>query len=213
MAMLLGKKIGMTRLYDEGGNLVPATVVQAGPCVVTQVKTVAADGYNAVQIGFQDTKPSRQTKPLVGHCGKAGTTPKQFVREIRLGEKETPDCQAGDALTVDVFNDIKTVDVIGTSKGKGFAGPMKRHGFGGFPASHGCERKHRAPGSQASHSSGAGAGGGPKKGKRMGGHMGHVRVTTKNHRLLAVDAEKNLLIVMGAIAGASGNYCVIKSTR
>jgi len=132
MAMLLGKKIGMTRLYDEGGNLVPATVVQAGPCIVTQVKTIAADGYNAVQIGFQDTKPSRQTKPLVGHCEKAGTTPKQFVREIRLGDKDTPDCQAGDALTVDVFNDIKTVDVVGTSKGKGFAGPMKRHGFGVF---------------------------------------------------------------------------------
>ena len=131
----------MTRLYDEGGNLVPATVVQAGPCIVTQVKTVATDGYNAVQIGFQDTKASRQTKPLIGHCAKASTLPKQFVREIRLGEKDTPEYQTGDSLTVDVFAEIKTVDVVGTSKGKGFAGPMKRHGFGGFPASHGCERK------------------------------------------------------------------------
>jgi large subunit ribosomal protein L3 len=213
MAMLLGKKIGMTRVYDESGNLVPATVMHVGPCVVTQVKTIETDGYNAVQIGYQDTKPSRQTKPLVGHCGKANTVPKQFVREIRLGEKDTPKCQAGDSVTVEVFNDIKNVDVTGTSKGKGFAGPMKRHGFGGFPASHGCERKHRAPGSQASFSSGAGAGGGPKKGKKMGGHMGDVRITTKNHRLLAVDTERNLLIVKGAIAGASGNYCVIKSTK
>ena len=213
MAMLLGKKIGMTRVYDESGDLVPATVVQAGPCVVTQVKTIDTDGYNGVQIGFQDTKPSRQTKPLVGHCGKANTVPKQFVREIRLGEKDTPECQAGDSLTVDIFNDITSVDVTGTSKGKGFAGGMKRHGFGGFPASHGCERKHRAPGSQASHGSNAGGGGGPKKGKRMAGHMGNVRITTKNHRLLAVDPERNLLIVKGAIAGASGNYCVIKSTK
>ena len=213
MAMLLGKKIGMTRLYDEAGNLVPATVVQAGPCVVTQIKTIEADGYNAVQLGFEDKKPSRQSKPLQGHCGKANTAPKRFVREMRLGEKDTPEYQLGDSVTVDVFSETKTVDVIGTSKGKGFAGGMKRHGFGGFPASHGCERKHRAPGSQASHSSNAGAGGGPKKGKRMAGHMGNVRVTTKNHRLLAVDSEKNLLVVMGAIAGASGNYCVIKTAR
>lgn len=213
MAMLLGKKIGMTRLYDEDGKLVPATVVQVGPCVVTQVKTVKSDGYNAVQIGFQDTKPSRQTKPLVGHCAKASTSPKQFVREIRLGAKETPAYELGESLTVEAFADIKKVDVVGTSKGKGFAGPMKRHGFGGFPASHGCERKHRAPGSQSSHGSNAGGNGGPKKGKRMGGHMGNVRVTTKNHRLLAIDSENNLLIVMGAIAGASGNYCVIRSAK
>jgi large subunit ribosomal protein L3 len=211
MAMLLGKKIGMTRLYDEEGNLVPATVVQAGPCVVTQIKTVDTDGYNAVQIGFTDTKPSRQTKPLIGHCAKAGTSPKQFVREIRLGGKEAPAYQLGDSLTVDVFSDTQKVDVVGTSKGKGFAGPMKRHGFGGFPASHGCERKHRAPGSQASHGSNAGGNGGPKRGKRMAGQMGNARVTTKNHCLLAVDTERNLLIVKGAIAGASGNYCVIKS--
>ncbi len=213
MAMLLGKKVGMTRIYDEAGKLVPATVVQAGPCVVTQVKTLDTDGYNAVQIGFQDTKPSRQTKPLIGHCAKADTTPKQFVREIRLGEKDTPGYQLGDAVTVDVFAEIGKVDVTATSKGKGFAGGMKRHGFGGFPASHGCERKHRAPGSQASHVSNAGGGGGPKKGKRMAGHMGVDQVTTKNHCLLAVDTEKNLLIVKGAIAGASGNYCVIKSAK
>ena len=200
-------------MYDEAGNFVPATVVLAGPCIVTQVKTVESDGYNAVQIGFQDTKPSRQTKPLKGHCAKAGTSPKQFVREIRLGQKETPEYQLGDALTVDVFNDVQKVDVVGTSKGKGFAGGMKSHGFGGFPASHGCERKHRAPGSQASHGSNAGGGGGAKKGKRMAGHMGNVRITTKNHCLLGVDLERNLLIVKGAIAGASGNYCVIKSAK
>jgi large subunit ribosomal protein L3 len=213
MAMLLGKKIGMTRVYDEDGNLVPATVVHAGPCVVTQVKTVKTDGYNAVQIGYQDKKPSRQTKPLVGHCAKAGTSPKQFVREMRLGQKDTPEYQPGDSLTVSVFADTQSVDVVATSKGKGFAGGMKRHGFGGFPASHGTERKHRAPGSQSSHGSNSGGNGGPKKGKRMSGHMGDVQVTTKNHRVLAVDSERNLLIVKGAISGASGNYCVIKSAK
>ena len=213
MAMLLGKKIGMTRVYDEDGNLVPATVVHAGPCVVTQVKTVKTDGYNAVQIGYQDKKPSRQTKPLIGHCAKANTSPKQFVREMRLGQKDTPEYQLGDSLTVSVFADTQSVDVVATSKGKGFAGGMKRHGFGGFPASHGTERKHRAPGSQSSHGSNAGGNGGPKRGKRMAGHMGDVQVTTKNHRVLAVDSERNLLIVKGAISGASGNYCVIKSAK
>jgi len=213
MAMLLGKKVGMTRVYDEEGRLVPATVVHAGPCVVTQIKTVETDGYNAVQMGYQDKKPSRQTKPLVGHCAKAGTTPKQFVREMRLAKNETPAYELGDSLTVSVFADTQRVDVVGTSKGKGFAGPMKRHGFGGFPASHGCERKHRAPGSLSSHGSNAGGNGGPKKGKRMAGHLGHVRVTTKNHRVLAVDSENNLLIVKGAVSGPSGNYCVIKSAK
>jgi large subunit ribosomal protein L3 len=213
MAMLLGKKIGMTRIYDDAGSLVPATVVQAGPCVVTQIKTVDTDGYNAVQIGFDDVKPSRCKKPQTCHAKKANTTPKRFVREIRLTDTTAPEVNLGDALTVDVFSAAERVDVVGTSKGKGFAGCMKRHGFGGFPASHGCERKHRAPGSIASHCSNAGTGPGPKKGKRMAGHMGTVRVTSKNHSLLAVDSEKNLLVVKGAIAGAAGSYCIIKSSR
>ena len=213
MAMLLGKKIGMTRIYDKAGSLVPATVVLAGPCVVTQIKTVDTDGYSAVQIGFDDVKSSRCTKPLTGHAKKANTSPKRFVREIRLTNGTALDVNLGDSLTVDLFAGTECVDVVGTSKGKGFAGCMKRHGFGGFPASHGCERKHRAPGSIASHCSNAGTGPGPKKGKRMAGHMGTDRVTTKNHSLLAVDSEKNLLVVKGAIAGAAGSYCIIKSVR
>lgn len=213
MPMLLGKKIGMTRLYDEDGRLVPATVVQAGPCIVTQVKTVQSDGYDAIQMGFEDIKPNRRKKPLQGHFERANTEPKQFVREMRLAEGQEAPYQLGDAVTVDAFAEVKRVDVIGTSKGKGFAGSMKRHGFGGFPASHGTERKHRAPGSQASHASNAGAGGGPKKGKRMPGHMGRNRVTSKNHSLLAIDSEKNLLVVKGAISGPSGSYCIVKAKR
>ena len=213
MAMLLGKKIGMTRFYDENGKLVPATVVQAGPCIVTQIKTVATDGYGAVQIGFEDVKQNRIKKPSQGHYGRAKTEAKRFVREMRLDDDTEPSYQLGEAITVEAFAEVKNVDVIGTSKGKGFAGGMKRHGFGGFPASHGTERKHRAPGSQASHASNAGAGGGPKKGKRMPGQMGGKRVTSKNHSLLAIDAEKNLLVVKGAISGPSGSYCIIRDAK
>lgn len=213
MAMLLAKKIGMTRIYDEAGKIVPATVMLAGPCVVTQVKTVETDGYSAVQMAFDDVKPARRKKPQVGHCGKANTDPKRFVKEMRLWGKDNPEFKLGDAITVECLADVECVDVIGTSKGKGFAGGMKRHGFGGFPASHGTERKHRAPGSIASHSSNAGTGPGPKKGKRMAGHMGVDRVTTKNHSVLVVDKENNLLVVKGAIAGAAGGYCVVRSAK
>ncbi len=213
MAMLLGKKVGMTRVYDDSGKMVPATVVQAGPCVVTQIKTQETDGYEAVQMGFEDKKASRQRKPQVGHFAKANTAPKRFVRELRLAKGQDAGCEVGDSLTVSVFEETQKVDVVSLSKGKGYAGVMKRHGFGGFPASHGCERKHRAPGSIASHASNAGGPGGPKKGKRMAGRMGQDRVTTKNHNLLSVDAEKNLLVVKGAIAGAAGTYCIIRSAK
>ena len=152
-------------------------------------------------------------RPQTGHFAKAETDPKRFVREMRLSGKDDPELKLGDSITVECFTDVERVDVIGTSKGKGFAGGMKRHGFGGFPASHGTERKHRAPGSIASHSSNAGTGPGPKKGKRMAGHMGQDRVTTKNHPVLMVDKEKNLLVVKGAIAGAAGGYCVVRSAK
>lgn len=213
MAMLLAKKIGMTRIYDEAGKIVPATVMLAGPCTVTQVKTVETDGYNAVQMAFEDVKPSRQKKPQIGHFGKAGTDPKRFVREMRLLGQDEAEFKLGDSITVECFAEVECVDIVGTSKGKGFAGGMKRHGFGGFPASHGTERKHRAPGSIASHSSNAGTGPGPKKGKRMAGHMGGERVTTKNHSVLMVDKAKNLIVVKGAVAGAAGGYCVLKSAK
>lgn len=213
MAMLLGKKVGMTRVYDESGGLIPVTVIQAGPCRVTQVKTRDGDGYSAVQLGFEDVKSSRRKGPQVGHTQKANTTPKRFVKEWRLPEGAEPEFKAGDAITVSVFADTKYVDVIGTSKGKGFAGVMKRHGFGGFPASHGTERKHRAPGSISSFSSNAGTGGGPKRGKRMAGHMGHRRITTKNHSLVSIDEEKNLLVVKGAVPGPAGGYCIIRTAK
>lgn len=213
MAMLLGKKVGMTRVYDESGALVPVTVIQAGPCRVMQVKTSDADGYNAIQLGFDDVKPSRRKQPEVGHAAKAKTDPKRFVKEWRLPDGAEPEFKLGDSVTVAVFADTKYVDVVGTSKGKGFAGVMKRHGFGGFPASHGTERKHRAPGSIASFASNAGTGGAPKKGKRMAGHMGHERVTTKNHGLVAIDEEKDLLVVKGAVPGPAGGYCIIRTAK
>jgi large subunit ribosomal protein L3 len=213
MAMLLGKKVGMTQVYDETGNLLPVTVIQAGPCVVMQVKTIETDGYNAIQMGFDDIKPSRRKNPEIGHAQNANTTPKKFVKEMRMPDGVEPEYNIGDSITVSVFADNKFVDVVGTSKGKGFAGVMKRYGFGGFPASHGTERKHRAPGSISSFASDAGHGGSPKRGKRMAGHMGNRRVTTKNHRLVSIDEGKNLLVIKGAIPGPAGCYCWVRSAK
>ena len=213
MAMLLGKKIGMTQIYDDAGNLVSVTVIQAGPCKITQVKTPETDGYSGLQLGFDDVKKSRVKKPAEGHAKKAETAPKRFVREWRLGAKDEPEYGLGDEVNVAVFSEIKFVDVSGTSKGKGYTGVMKRHGFGGFPASHGTERKHRAPGSIASHASDAGHGGNVKKGKRMSGRMGGARVTSKHHQLVSIDEEQNLLIVKGAVPGPSGGYVEIRSSR
>lgn len=213
MAMLLGKKVGMTRLYDKSGSLVPVTVIQAGPCTVMQVKTIQTDGYNAVQMGYDDVKPSRMKKPQVGHAQKANTTPKKCVREMRLSADAEPKHKVGDSITVSAFAENELVDVVGTSKGKGFAGAMKRHGFTGFPASHGTERKHRAQGSISAFATNAGMSGGPKKGKKMPGHMGNRRVTEKNHSLLAIDQEKNLLVVKGAVPGAAGGYCIVRSAQ
>jgi large subunit ribosomal protein L3 len=213
MAMLLGKKVGMTQVYVESGALLPVTVIQAGPCVVMQIKTSETDGYNAVQLGFDDVKPSRVKMPQAGSAQKASTSPKRFVREMRLPDNAGGDCEQGDSITVAVFADTKYVDVTGTSKGKGYAGVMKRHGFGGFPASHGCERKHRAPGSIASYASNAGHGAGPKKGKKMAGRMGGCRVTSKNHVLVGIDEERNLLIVKGSVAGAADGYCIVNSAQ
>jgi large subunit ribosomal protein L3 len=213
MAMILGKKVGMTQIYDDLGNLVPVTVINAGPCVVMQVKSIDVDGYNAVQLGFDEMKLSRRKHPQIGHTKKAKTTPRKFIREMRLPDNAEQQYEAGNSVTVSVFNEEKYVDVVSTSKGKGFAGVMKRHGFGGFPASHGTERKHRAPGSISSFASDAGHGGGPKKGKRMAGHMGNCRVTSKNHKLVAIDEEKNLLVVKGSIPGPAGGYCVVRSAK
>jgi large subunit ribosomal protein L3 len=213
MAMLLGKKVGMTQVYDDLGKLVPVTVIQAGPCVVMQVKTAETDGYNAVQLGFDEVKPGRRKHPQIGHAQKANTTPKKFIKEMRLPGAAEQQYEVGNSVTVLVFAEDKFVDVVGTSKGKGFAGVMKRHGFGGFPASHGTERKHRAPGSISSFASDAGHGPGPKRGKKMAGHLGNCRVTTKNHKLVEIDEEKNLLVVKGSVPGPAGGYCIVRSAK
>ena len=203
----------MTQVYNELGKLVPVSVIQVGPCVVMQVKNAETDGYKAIQLGFDEVKDSRRKKPQIGHAEKANAEPKKFVKEMRLPDDVEQEYNAGDSVTVAVFSEDKSVDVVGTSKGKGFAGVMKRHGFGGFPASHGTERKHRAPGSISSFASNAGHGAGPKRGKKMAGHMGNCRVTTKNHDLVAIDEEKNLLIVKGSVPGPAGGYCIIRSAQ
>jgi large subunit ribosomal protein L3 len=195
---LLGTKIGMTRIY----------VVQAGPCAVTQVKTVETDGYFAVQLGYGDVKPRHSTFPLMGHCAKTGTSPKKHFREIKL--KEATTLTPGATVGVDLFTDVKFVDVIGTSKGKGTAGVMKRHHFGGQPASHGTERKHRSPGSLASRATWRGQSGKPKKGVRMAGHMGMDTVTTTNHPLVKIDKENNLLLIKGALPGPNGALLFVR---
>jgi large subunit ribosomal protein L3 len=213
MAMLLGKKVGMTQVYEESGMLTHVTVIQAGPCAVMQVKTVETDGYNAVQLGYDDVKPSRRKSPQIGHSKKSNTVPKKLVKEMRLPNGVEPEYKVGDSVTVSVFAENEYVDVVSTSKGKGFAGVMKRHGFGGFPGSHGTERKHRAAGSISSFASDAGHGGNIKKGKKMPGHMGNCRVTTKNHRLVMIDEDKNLLAVKGSVPGPAGGYCFVRSAK
>ena len=207
---LLGRKVGMTRIYDEKGAIVPVTVVEAGPCAVTQVKTVQSDGYHAVQLGFEDIKAKFSNFPLIGHAAKAGVGPKKAFREIRL--KDATEKKAGDTVTAEIFAEVKYVDVIGVSKGKGTAGVMKRHHFGGQPASHGTERKHRSPGSLASRATWRGQSGKPKKGVRMAGHMGMDQVTTRNHPLVQIDPEKNILLIKGALPGPNGALLFIRKS-
>lgn len=205
---LLGKKIGMTRIYDESGAIVPVTVVEAGPCAVTQVKTTETDGYNAVQLGYKEIKPKFSTFGLIGHAAKAGLSPRKHLGEIKL--KVATDRKPGETINVEIFNEVKFVDVIGTSKGKGTQGVMKRHHFGGQPATHGTERKHRSPGSIASRATWRGQCGKPKKGVRMAGHMGMDRVTTRNHPLVRIDAANNLLLIKGALPGPNGGLLFVR---
>lgn len=211
MAMLLGKKVGITQIYDSKGRLVPATVIQAGPCSVTQVKNVERDGYTAVQLGFEDCRAGRATRPQIGHAAKANLVPKKFVREMRLEGKT--DFEPGQNVDVSVFKDIKLVDITGTSKGKGYAGVMKRHHFGGMPGSHGTERMHRHSGSIASYASDRGHGGNLKKGKRMAGHLGYDKVTSKNHDVISIDENNNLIVVKGSVPGPAGGYVVVKTSQ
>jgi large subunit ribosomal protein L3 len=210
---ILGRKIGMTQIFDDAGVRTPVTIVEAGPCVVLQIKQRdGGDGYNAVQLGFDDVRPHRSTLPEIGHARRAGTAPKRFVREIRL--EAPPDGRVGDTVTVEAFQEgqVHYVDVRGTSKGKGFQGGMKRHGFGGQPGSHGTERKHRAPGSIGGHASNLGMGK-IKKGKRMAGRMGAGRVTARCQRLVSVDPEHNVLLIKGSVPGPSGGYVIVRKSK
>ncbi|QOI99047.1 MAG: 50S ribosomal protein L3 [Phycisphaeraceae bacterium] len=211
---LLGKKIGMTRVYLDGGKSVPVTVLEIGPCVVTQVRTPDKDGYAAVQIAWGEMKARNSTIPQIGHDAKAGTTPKRHHREFRLDGKETAGFELGQVLTVKALEGQMFVDVIGTNKGKGFQGTMKRHHFKGLFASHGTERKHRSPGSIGSLCSNRGFGGGLAKGKKMSGHMGDVRVTSRSMDVVRIDEANNLLLVKGSVPGANqGTVLVRPSTR
>jgi large subunit ribosomal protein L3 len=205
---LLGRKVGMTQVYVEGGSAVPVTVIEAGPCTVLQIRTRDRDGYESVQLGFAD-KPRRvATKAERGHVAKVNSEPKRYVREFRTDGEETG-LKEGQSLTVEMFKDVKAVDVIGTSKGKGTAGPMKRHNFQGLPASHGVKRKHRAPGAIGMRTDPARV----FKGTRMAGRMGGVRSTMRNLKVIKVEAEKNLLLVRGAVPGPNGGYLMIRKTN
>lgn len=209
-AALLGRKVGMTRFYTEDGKNIPVTVIEAGPCAVTQVKTAETDGYSAVQLGYGDKRPQRSTMPLIGHDAKAGAAPKQWHCEIRLDDDEAAPYELGQTVDVSAFEDVRFVDVIGQSKGKGFQGVMKRHNFRGQEASHGVERKHRSPGSIAGHATNLGTGPKLKKGKRMAGHMGDERVTVRSLEVVKIDPEKNLLLVAGPVPGAAGGFVQIR---
>jgi large subunit ribosomal protein L3 len=202
---ILGSKLGMTQVWDADNRLVPVTVVQAGPCVVTQVRSAGKDGYDAVQIAFGTIDPRKVTQPMKGHFASAGVTPRRHLAELR-----TPDAgeyAPGQELTAATFEAGQTVDVIGRTKGKGTAGVMKRHGFHGLGAGHGTQRKHRAPGSIGA----CATPGRVFKGLRMAGRMGAVRQTTQNLTVHAVDAERGLLLIKGAVPGPKGAVVLVKT--
>ena len=204
MPGLLGKKIGMTSVFSAEGKNVPCTVIEAGPCVVTQIKSVDKDGYAAVQLGFQEAKEKNTSKPMQGHFKKAGTTPKRHLAEFTDFEKEL---NLGDTVTVDLFEGANYVDVTGTSKGHGFQGVVKRHGFGGVgQTTHGQDDRQRKPGSIGACSYPAKE----FKGMRMGGQMGGDRVTTHNLQVLKVIPESNLLLIKGSVPGCKGSILIIK---
>lgn len=203
MSGLLGKKIGMTRIFDETGQMVPVTVLEAGPCHVTQIKTIETDGYNAVQLSYGQKKEKRVTRPILGHLKKAGLKSTRKLKEFPPFQDR--ELKVGDVVTADYFKPGDKVKISGTSKGRGFAGVVKRHGFGGGPVSHGQSDRLRAPGSlgQSSYPSRV------FKGIKMAGHMGNERVTTRGLTVVKVDTERNLLFIKGAVPGARNNYVEI----
>jgi large subunit ribosomal protein L3 len=207
---LLGRKVGMTQIYQDDGTAVPVTVLECGPCTVLQVRTGERDGYTAVQLGFEDKKRKSATMAERGHARKVDAEPKRFVREIRQeAGADVAAVTAGQTLTVAVFNEVPRVDVIGTSKGRGFTGVMKRHGFKGLRATHGVKRMHRHPGSSGPSADPAHT----RKGIRKPGHHGHARVTVRNLKVVRVDPTNNLLLVRGAVPGPNGGYLTVRQTN
>ncbi len=202
---VLGEKLGMTQVFDDNNRMVPVTVVKAGPCVVTQVRTHDVDGYGAVQLAFGAIDPRKVTKPLAGHFAKAGVSPRRHVVELRTDD--AADYTLGQEVTAETFTSGQHVDVVGTSKGKGFAGVMKRHGFGGLGAGHGVQRKHRSPGSIGACATPARV----FKGIRMAGRMGGVRTTTTNLTVHAVDETKGLILIKGAVPGPRGGLLLVRT--
>lgn len=222
---LLGRKVGMTQIYDESGQVVPVTIIQAGPCDVLQVRTIERDGYEAVQLGFEDKPRRLASRSLRGHVAKldskrskrlaaggvaavakAGCEPKRFIRELR---GPASDVEVGAQLNVEAFAEVKAVDVTATSKGRGFAGAMKRHNFSGQRATHGVKKCHR-------HLGGTGRSATPsrvEKGTKMPGQYGNARTTVRNQKLLSVDAEQNLLLICGSVPGPNGGYVIVRKTN
>ena len=202
---ILGRKIGMTQVFDEKGNRYGVTVIEAGPCKVLQVKTTETDGYNALQLGFGEKKEKNTALPQLGLFKKVGSEPKRLIREIRqYGAAATE--KAGEDVKVTIFEATQKVDVTGISKGKGYAGVMKRWNFRGFPASHGCSKRHRSPGALGRHMS---INKGVPKGKRMTGHLGQERVTIQGLKVVKIIADHNLILVNGAVPGANGDFVFV----
>ena len=209
---IIGRKIGMTRFFLEGGKNIPVTVIQAGPCIVTQIKTIATDGYAAVQLGFEDVKPRNSTMAVIGHDIKAGTAPKRIHKELRCkDDAEAGVFTVGATVDASILAGVGYVDVVGISKGKGFQGVMTKFGFKGLTATHGTERKHRSPGSIGSHGTDRGHGAKIKKGKRMAGQMGDDQVTARSLDVVKIDAENNVILVKGAVPGATNGILVIRA--
>ena len=202
---VLGKKLGMTQVFDEGNRIVPVTVVEAGPCVVTRVRTPERDGYSAIQLGYGQVDPRKVNKPLGDYLRKHNITPRRYFTEVRTDD--AAEYTLGQEILADTFEAGQYVDVTGKSKGKGFAGVMKRHNFRGLGASHGTQRKHRSPGSIG----GCATPGRVFKGRRMAGRMGNARTTVQSLKVHAVDAEKNLILIKGAIPGANGSLILIRT--
>ena len=206
MKGLLGEKLGMTQVWDENNRVVPVTVVKAGPCVVTQVKTPEQDGYSSVQIAFGAIDPRKVNKPASGHFAKAGVTPRRHLVELRTDDAS--EYSVGQELAVDTFEAGQTIDVVGTTKGKGYAGVMKRHGFHGVSSSHGSHKNHRKPGSIG----GCATPGRVFKGMRMAGRMGSNKQTTQNLTIHAVDAENGIILIKGAIPGPKGGLVLVRTS-